>query len=59
MHVIIYTNCINIIGVPYNIDTDAIEKALMDLPDVVLVHNIHVWSLTVDKIAIAVHIAVG
>uniref|UniRef100_A0A1X7VC35 Cation efflux protein cytoplasmic domain-containing protein n=1 Tax=Amphimedon queenslandica TaxID=400682 RepID=A0A1X7VC35_AMPQE len=46
-------------GVPYNIDTDAIEKALMDLPDVALVHNIHVWSLTVDKIAIAVHIAVG
>lgn len=47
------------IGVPYNIDTDAIEDALRDLPDVVLVHNIHVWSLTVDKIAIAVHIAVG
>lgn len=36
-----------------------IKDDLLDLPDVVQVHNIHIWSLTTGRVALAAHIAIG
>lgn len=47
------------VGAPRNIDTEAVEKDLRDLEDVEHVHNIHIWSLTVNKAAIAAHLAIS
>ena len=32
---------------------------LMNLPDVVLAHDLRIWSLTTDKNAVSVHLAVS
>lgn len=45
-------------GAPLNIGTDEIEKALGDLPSVVGVHHLHVWSLTSNMIILSVHLVV-
>ena len=47
------------VGAPRNIDTEAVEKDLRDLKDVAHAHNIHIWSLTVNKAAIAAHLAIS
>lgn len=36
-----------------------IKDDLLDLPNVVQVHNIHIWSLTTSRVALAAHIAIG
>ena len=47
------------IGAPRNIDTEAVENDLRELKDVEHAHNIHIWSLTVNKAAIAAHLAIS
>ncbi|CAG0886985.1 unnamed protein product [Darwinula stevensoni] len=44
---------------PRSLDFSSIEKDLSDVQGVRLVHNLRVWSLTLDKNAIAVHLAIG
>ena len=43
-------------AVPKNINVDDIYDSLKDLKGVDEVHDIHVWSLSVGKIALTAHI---
>lgn len=44
-------------GVPKNINHEEFEKGLASLPEVVDVHDLHIWSLSVGKIAMSAHIS--
>lgn len=46
-------------GVPRNIHYHELRKDLKNIDGVCNVHSLHVWSLTMDRNAIAVHLAVG
>lgn len=41
---------------PTGVNVENIHKALLDLPDVVDIHHLHVWSITSGKISLSVHI---
>lgn len=46
-------------GTPPGLDYNAICAHLSAIPDVKMVHSLHVWALTLDKNALSVHLAVG
>uniref|UniRef100_A0A6A7FY60 Zinc transporter 2-like isoform X2 n=2 Tax=Hirondellea gigas TaxID=1518452 RepID=A0A6A7FY60_9CRUS len=46
-------------GVPLGVDYTAICAHLTALPGVRMVHSLHVWTLTIDKNACSVHLAVS
>jgi len=46
-------------GVPRNINYQEMKQDLMWLPGVKAVHSLNVWSLTMDKVVVSAHIAVG
>ena len=46
-------------GVPTGVNYKTMEDDLRELAGVVAIHNLHVWSLTMDKTALAVHLAIG
>ncbi|KAG0022520.1 hypothetical protein BGZ81_008488 [Podila clonocystis] len=43
-------------GTPTHIDPEEIESGLLEIPGVVLVHDLHVWNLTAGKPSMAVHL---
>ncbi|MBM3356964.1 MAG: cation transporter [Betaproteobacteria bacterium] len=43
-------------GVPPSVELGAIGKALATVPGVVSVHDLHVWSLTPDSVALSAHV---
>ena len=46
-------------GVPRGVDYEAINTHLSALPNVRMVHSLHVWALSIDKNACSVHLAIG
>ncbi|XP_071520960.1 proton-coupled zinc antiporter SLC30A2-like isoform X2 [Panulirus ornatus] len=46
-------------GMPPGIDYASVCSDLTALPGVKMVHSLHVWALTLDKNACAVHLAIG
>lgn len=46
-------------GFPRHLDHTAIVSTLRAIDGVRTVHNLHVWSLTLNKYALAVHLSVG
>jgi zinc transporter 2 len=46
-------------GMPKQLSFDAIKKDLLGIYGVVAVHNMHIWSLTTDKPAMDVHLAIS
>ena len=46
-------------GCPRSVSFDDVMSDLMNLLDVVLVHDLRIWSLTTDKNAVSVHLAVN
>lgn len=46
-------------GVPRNIHYHELRRDLKSIDGVCNVHSLHVWSLTLDRNAIAVHLAIG
>jgi len=46
-------------GVPRNVNYREMKLDLRRLPGVEAVHSLNVWSLTMDKIVVTVHLAVG
>lgn len=46
-------------GAPRNVDYLCLLTDLEGLPGVRSVHNLHVWSLTLDKNALSVHLVIG
>ncbi|XP_067687350.1 proton-coupled zinc antiporter SLC30A2-like [Haliotis asinina] len=45
-------------GVPRDINYDCLKQELCSIEGVEMVHSLHVWSLTIDKNALSVHLAV-
>ncbi|MFY4774155.1 cation diffusion facilitator family transporter [Metabacillus sp. RGM 3146] len=45
-------------GVPPNIDIEKVKETLLKLPEVLKVHDLHVWSVTSDFPALSCHIVV-
>ncbi|KAI9189693.1 hypothetical protein H9P43_001126 [Blastocladiella emersonii ATCC 22665] len=45
-------------GTPAHIDPHAVEADLARIPNVLTVHDLHIWTLTMGKAALAVHIEV-
>ena len=43
-------------GSPLEFDVDDLEKNLMEIPGVIEVHDIHVWSLSIGKISMSCHL---
>lgn len=43
-------------GVPDGVDTAAIERALLSLPSVDSLHDLHVWAITTGKNSLSVHL---
>ena len=46
-------------GVPKGLSFSDLKDSLVNIPGVVAVHDLHVWSLTVGTSAIAVHLVIG
>ncbi|XP_065839120.1 proton-coupled zinc antiporter SLC30A2-like [Oscarella lobularis] len=45
-------------GVPRQLSFDAIQEDLQNVYGVQAVHDMHIWALTTDKIALSVHLAI-
>ena len=46
-------------GVPRNISYHEMKQDLLWLPGVEAVHSLNIWSLTLDKVVVTVHLAIG
>lgn len=46
-------------GVPRGFSFNTLKESLLEIPGVLAVHDLHVWSLTVGTTAIAVHLVIG
>jgi zinc transporter 2 len=46
-------------GIPKGIDLLEVQRLLFEIPGVIKVHNLRIWSLSLDKIALSTHLAVG
>ena len=47
------------LGTPKEINYNAVKSCLENIEGVVAAHSLHIWSLTVNKAALAVHLAIG
>jgi cobalt-zinc-cadmium efflux system protein len=45
-------------AVPQGVDFDAVLKAIMEIPQVRDVHDLHIWSLSSHEIALSCHVAI-
>lgn len=46
-------------GVPRNIDYNQVRFDLKSIDGVYAVHDLHIWSLTLDRNALTAHLALG
>ena len=47
------------LGTPKGLDFKAVMNDLENIREVKMVHNLHIWSLTMGRPALSVHLAVG
>jgi Co/Zn/Cd efflux system component len=47
------------LALPPNIKYEDVSRDLHQIPKVVRVHNLHIWCLTMEKVALSVHLATG
>ena len=54
----LFKDSINILleGVPDNINIDEIQNAILEIPGVVGIHDLHIWALSTHKISLSVHV---
>jgi cobalt-zinc-cadmium efflux system protein len=45
--------------VPAHLDYDAVGRALLDVPGIVGVHDLHVWQMSAERIALSAHVALA
>lgn len=45
-------------ALPVNFDYDSVVRDLCNIPNVKKAHNLHIWCLTMDKIALSVHLVI-
>ncbi|PIA58519.1 hypothetical protein AQUCO_00500453v1 [Aquilegia coerulea] len=43
---------------PREIDATRIEKGLCEMPEVVAIHELHIWAITVGKVLLACHVKI-
>lgn len=43
-------------GTPKNLDIDEIKQSVLELPEVIRVHELHVWSISQQRVALSVHV---
>ena len=46
-------------GIPKGINIEDLQTMLERIPGVIKVHNLRVWSLSMDKPALSAHIVIG
>ncbi len=53
-------NSINILmeGVPSDVDIEELKKALLEIPEVMAVHDLHVWTISSGKNILTAHVSV-
>ena len=54
-----YNVILLLLGTPKDIKYNNVKVALESIEGVVAAHSLHIWSLTVNKAALAVHLAIG
>ncbi|KAG1658198.1 Zinc transporter 2 [Nymphon striatum] len=45
-------------GIPRGFDFNEVKSTLQEIPGVIEIHNLRIWSLTLDKVAMSVHLAI-
>lgn len=45
-------------GVPLDVNIDKVKKAILEVPDVMAIHDLHVWMLSSGKNVLTAHISV-
>lgn len=45
-------------GVPADVDIDKVKKAILDVPGVMAIHDLHVWMLSSGKNVLTAHVSV-
>ena len=58
-HVVSALDVVVLKGVPRNINYHEMKDDLQRLSGVEAVHSLNIWSLTMDKVVVSVHLAVG
>ena len=43
-------------GVPTNIDIESVKEYLLSLPDVIEIHDLHVWAMSTTQVALTAHL---
>lgn len=43
-------------GTPKHIDINEIKSVLVDLPEVQRIHELHVWSISLQRVALSIHV---
>ncbi len=56
IRLIIESSNILLEGTPKNIDINEIKTTLLDIPEVKRVHEFHVWSISLQRIALSIHV---
>jgi len=46
-------------GVPDNIDAGAVKQLLGDIPNVISVHDLHIWAMSTTQNALSVHVVIA
>lgn len=46
-------------GTPKGFDYSRVEETFMQIDGVVKVHNLRIWALSLDKTALAAHLAIS
>jgi cobalt-zinc-cadmium efflux system protein len=46
-------------GVPDNIDATAVKQLLGDIPNVISVHDLHIWAMSTTQNALSVHVVIA
>jgi len=46
-------------GIPEGVDIDAIEQAVLKIPGVTGVHDLHIWALSSGKISLTTHLTIA
>lgn len=50
--------CVLMEGFPKHMDFNDVKDVLYSIPGVIKIHNMRMWSLTMDKVALAAHIVI-
>jgi len=46
-------------GVPDNIDASIVKQLLVDIPNVISVHDLHIWAMSTTQNALSVHVVIA